>query len=174
MPEIFPGVTTPDGQSVVALLTPRMAGGTVLCNIDAQPPSAYDFARGLGMNVAGINFGARNADARDSSGLFSFANVRAEMYWRLREQLDPGRKGGATLALPPHPDLLADLTAPRWSPQLSGIQIEPKDKIKERLGRSPDVGDAVAMACYMGASAGLLEHYKDILRRQREAENGEK
>jgi hypothetical protein len=30
----------------------------------------------------------------------------------------------------------------------SGIVVEPKDKVKERIGRSPDAGDALCLALW--------------------------
>lgn len=51
-------------------------------------------------------------------------------------------------ARPSTPEVLADLTAPHYEVTPSGIQVEPKEKIKERIGRSPDVGDAIALASY--------------------------
>ena len=70
-------------------------------------------------------------------------NLRAEMYWRLRLALDPEQ--GATLALPPGQELLRDLCAARYEIQTGGIvKIEDKKDIKKRLGRSPDLADAVA------------------------------
>ena len=68
------------------------------------------------------------------------------MYWRLREALDP--ESGDDLMLPPDPELLADLTAARFEVRASGIVVEAKEKIKERLGRSPDCAAAVALALY--------------------------
>jgi hypothetical protein len=82
-------------------------------------------------------------DQRDRSGKFKLANVRALIYWRLREALDPDKGDG--LALPPDRELLADLTAPRFEVRPGGIVVESKLKIAERLGRSPDKGDAVAL-----------------------------
>jgi hypothetical protein len=48
----------------------------------------------------------------------------------------------------PQDDLLAgDLTGVKFYHDGQGrILIEPKDKIRERLGRSPDSGDALAMS----------------------------
>jgi hypothetical protein len=48
--------------------------------------------------------------------------------------------------LPPSNELLADLCSAKYSVTTSGVLIEPKDKIKERIGRSPDIGEAVMMA----------------------------
>jgi hypothetical protein len=77
--------------------------------------------------------------------LFKMKNQRAEMYWRFREALDPD--SGADLALPPGNELVADLCAARYRVLAGGvIQIEEKTKIKERIGRSPDVGEAAMLA----------------------------
>jgi hypothetical protein len=66
----------------------------------------------------------------------------------LRELLDPAFD--PVVALPPGDDLLlADLSAPSWG-EVTGvpprIQVEPKEKLVARLGRSPDRGDAVVMS----------------------------
>jgi len=46
-----------------------------------------------------------------------------------------------------------DLAAPEFEVTLQGIQIESKDDIKRRLGRSPDRGDAVLLAWAGGSGA---------------------
>ena len=82
---------------------------------------------------------------RDRADTFGFINKRAAAWWNLRELLDP--ELGEDIALPESPELLGDLTAPRWREAAGGrIQIEGKDEIRKRLGRSTDVGDAVVMA----------------------------
>ena len=62
----------------------------------------------------------------------------------MREALDPVNKTG--IQLPQSSKLLADLTAPKWMLRQNGIQVESKQDIKKRLGRSTDSGDAVAYA----------------------------
>ena len=54
------------------------------------------------------------------------------------------------LALPPDPELLADLTAPRYELRVSGVAVESKEDIRDRIGRSTDAGDAVGLACWRG------------------------
>lgn len=89
---------------------------------------------------------------RDASGELGFVNARAAAWWRMRELLDPSR--GATIALPPDDQLIGDLCAPRWSTTSAGrVQIESKDDLRKRLGRSTDCGDAVVMAFSVGAVA---------------------
>jgi hypothetical protein len=82
-----------------------------------------------------------------------FVNKRAMAWWRFREALDPDQNGGSVIALPNDPALAADLCAPLFEITARGVQIESKDDIKKRLGRSPDRGDAVAMAWDEGQRA---------------------
>lgn len=95
---------------------------------------------------------ASNRKTRDKA--LAFANKRAEAWWRFREELNPDQEGGSAIQIPPDPELRADLTAPRWELRAKGIQIEGKEDIRKRLGRSPDKGDAVVM-CFMESSAAL-------------------
>ncbi len=107
--------------------------------------SVYDTARMVQLQAQGIN-AAEHTQAMDKSGRLNFVNVRAEMYWTFREMLDPAND--QNIALPDDSALLGDLTAPRWKLQANGILIEPKEDIKNRLGRSPDSGDAVVLAAF--------------------------
>jgi hypothetical protein len=139
-----PGRSTPDGQSVVALLAVLLAnGGSANIDVIGVGASAYDLARDKKLNVRPVNF-ANKSTAKDKSGTLDFINMRAECYWRFREALDPD--DGENMALPPDPELEADLCTPRWSMQTNGIKIESKEDIKKRIGRSPDCADAVVLA----------------------------
>lgn len=141
------GRTTPDGQSVAGLIARALAdGGYANVDVIGIGASAYDVARMQGLRVQPVNF-AEGSQATDRSGTLRFANVRAEAYWTLRDALDP--ENGQGLALPNDPELLGDLRAPRWRMSSRGIVIEDKEQIGKRLGRSPDCGDAVALAWLM-------------------------
>lgn len=95
-------------------------------------------------NIDVIAYNAsRKSRMRDRSGEFGFVNQRAAMWWTLREMLDPAFE--PTLALPPDDELIGELTAPRWwVTAASRIQIESKDDVRARIGRSTDHADAVA------------------------------
>ena len=58
----------------------------------------------------------------------------------MREALDP--EGDQDVCLFPDPELKADLCAPRWRVNLRGVQVDSKEDIIKRLGRSPDKGDS--------------------------------
>ncbi len=95
------------------------------------------------VQAIGIN-SARGSKALTADGRLAFANLRAELAWRMREALDPVNPH--PIALPPDPALRADLTAYKWTNTKSGILVRSKDEMKIALGRSPDDGDAVLMA----------------------------
>lgn len=145
------GKDTPDGQSVVALMLPAGAAA-VPTNIDAIGigKSAYDVARASGLKTVRAVVVSESTDYADPKvpGI-RFANVRAAMMWHVRTLLDPeGGPPDTRLALPPDRELVADLTAPRYSLRVSGIVVESKEDIRKRIGRSTDAGDAVALACW--------------------------
>lgn len=113
-----------------------------------------------GITAHGFN-GANRATTFSRDGQLMFTNKRAEAWWRLREELNPDQEGGAVIALPPGPELLADLCTPRWKLTPNGIQIETKDEIRKRLGRSPGKGDAVAMCLSEGQTIITRELWKN-------------
>jgi hypothetical protein len=102
--------------------------------------------RYLRRRVNCMNFGSKT-ERRDKTGLLKFKNLRAALWWCMRELLDPD--SGSDICLPDDELLIGDLTAPRKIPQSDGaILIESKIDIKERIGRSPDYGDACCMAFF--------------------------
>lgn len=95
--------------------------------------------------------GVKASTRRTADNQLTFTNVRTEAYWRLREALDPDQRGGSRIALPPDRLLFSDLTSPSYRITSQGIEVEPKEKLVKRIGRSTDRGDAVVMAWYSGA-----------------------
>jgi hypothetical protein len=88
-------------------------------------------------------------------------NCRSAAAWNLRELLDPARN--AKLALPPDDELLGDLTSIHWKPMSGGkIQIESKDDIRKRIGRSTDRADAVIYAMW-GNGVSWLDAYNVVV-----------
>jgi hypothetical protein len=151
--ERHPGHETPDGAEGARLVLAALGDGGV-ANVDVigVGASVHDLARLEGANVMPINF-AEAAWGMDRTGLLRFTNLRAYAYWSLREALDPDKGDG--LMLPPDHELRADLCAARWSMRVSGIQVEPKDDIHKRIGRSPDAGDALVLAALSVPSIGM-------------------
>ena len=132
-----PGSTTPDGDSVAALaIRARKDDASVYIDAASWGASAYDaLVKCEWFETVGVN-NAHGTKLRDKTGKFGFTNVRAASYWKLREALHP--VSGENLALPPDNELVADLCAPRYKLLSSGYQVEKKDDIIKRIGRSPD------------------------------------
>lgn len=142
-----PGKRTLSGGDVAGLVfASRADNSRVGVDVIGVGSSATDVIReAIGEQALAVNFGAKD-EGRDRSGALRYSNVRAACYWMFREALDPER--GAGLVLPDDDELLADLTSARWRPVGGAIQVEDKDEIKARLGRSPDRADAVVIAWY--------------------------
>ncbi len=153
--EKYAGKSTPDGQAVASLaLQALVDGGQANVDVIGVGASVYDLLQQENANVLAVNF-AEGSKETDRSRTLRFVNKRAECYWKLRESLDPDK--GDELMLPPDSELLADLCAPRWSMRARGIQVELKEEIVHRIGRSPDSGDAVVLAF---ADLGGLEVWR--------------
>ena len=105
-----------------------------------------------GIDVIAFN-GVVASRARTRDGKMGFRNRRAEVVWRMREELDPSQEGGSVIELPNDAELKADLASYRWEPTAGGILLEKKEDQKERIGRSPDKGDAACMCLAEGARA---------------------
>lgn len=146
----FPGKETPDGPAAASLIVGALRDGAI-ANVDVigVGSSVYDHLKSNGVRVAGLN-GSEKTEATDRSGKLRFVNKRAEWYWKFREALNPD--SGKDLALPPNRMLKVDLTTPRWTLTPRGIQVESKEEIIKRLGRSPDHGDS---AVYAWADSGV-------------------
>lgn len=104
----------------------------------------------------------------DRTGQYRFANLRAYLFWMVREWLDPDNGTGAML--PPGGTLAQEATEIRWSFKSDGrILIEPKDDIKTRLGFSPDEFDSLANTFYPAtpmtgkAKASYIQYEEDML-----------
>lgn len=85
-----------------------------------------------GLPAVPVVFSDRALDPR-------YKNRRAEFWIGMADWL----KGGA--ALPHVPELVAELTTPTYTFLQGKFVLEEKDQIKERLGRSPDLADALAL-----------------------------
>ncbi|MFW6010657.1 MAG: hypothetical protein ACOC9H_01945, partial [Gemmatimonadota bacterium] len=94
-----------------------------------------------------------------------FANLRAQMYWYMRRDLERG-----LIALPDDDELFDDLTEVKWWTKNGKIILEPKEELKERLGRSPDKGDAAVYWNWVRPRRELEQEEKRRAREMRERE----
>lgn len=96
-------------------------------------------ARIIGVNVS--------ENPRDKK---KFANLRAEIWWTIGREMSA--QGLWDLSKMENQEITcAQLLQPRWELDSKGrILVEPKDKIRDRTGRSPDNADALLLAFYSG------------------------
>lgn len=135
-------------------------------NIDVGGLGAgvYDRLRELGYGriVNAVNFGSSPLGI-GPTGDELYENRRAEMWDGLRDWFnDP-----AGVQVPDDDALHTDLTAPVWGSGATRYKsnneliIEPKDKIRERLGFSPDLGDAAALTFAMPIAPARYDEEDD-------------
>lgn len=150
----WPGVLIKDG-AIMAEFARQSIGDEepAYINIDVSAigSSGYDHLKPMFKNVIPFN-PAEASEYRDKSKKLKMRNKRAEMYWRMRDALDP--KTGDDISLPPSTELLADLCSARYKISSAGVQIEDKEEIISRIGRSPDEGEAVMMCNFPARSSG--------------------
>lgn len=141
-----------DTMATVALVQGHT--GRPIVDVIGVGAGVYDRLKEVGTRAVAYT-GSGKTPARDRSRKFGFANVRSAAYWRLRELLDPAFQ--PTVALPPDDLMISDLTTPTWAVTTGvppKIQVEKKEDVVKRLGRSPDRGDAVVMSMWADQAAG--------------------
>ncbi|WP_298827480.1 hypothetical protein [uncultured Piscinibacter sp.] len=131
-------------------------GGHLLAVVDSIGVGAGVVSRLGELEVAVEPFNAsESTKLRDMSGSFGFLNKRAAAYWNLREILDP--ESGLDAMLPDDPMLTAELTVPQYRMSSGGrLQLQSKDDVRQKLGRSPDRADAVVMAFWGQPTGGTM------------------
>jgi hypothetical protein len=146
-----PGGSTDYVTAQVAEIIRRIAPDMV--NIDTSEgtgAAVFEALGNLGYDqiLTAVSFGARPI-GRGPTGDRIYANRRAEMWDALREWLT---NDDQPVQIPDDDGLQADLTAIQWGAAATRygavnneLILEAKDKVKERLGYSPDLGDAAAL-----------------------------
>jgi hypothetical protein len=142
-------------------------------NIDVGGLGAgvYDRLREMGYAcVNPVNFGG-SPIGLGPTGDELYENRRAEMWDVMRDWFDTT----SGVQIPDMDSLHGDLTAPVWGPgqtrhkSNNELVIEPKDKIRERLGFSPDLADALALTFAVPVYEGAPDMYEKPRYRARTA-----
>lgn len=104
-------------------------GGGVIANLKA-----------LGVDVLSVNSGERATQPE------KFMRMRDELWWNMRELLDPAN--GYNICLPDDPELATELSCVTFSTTVENkILVEPKKITRRRLGgRSTDRADCLCLA----------------------------
>lgn len=155
VPLVYPGEATPDGPKVAGLTMAAMRDQAVIhIDIIGVGSSPYDFLNEARQQVVGVNV-SEAATTTDRSGRLRFKNLRSQLWWQMREALDPTNNTG--IALPPDPRLLADLCAPTWELSGATIYVASREQIIDKIGRSPDYGSAYVLALIDTPKRAVIE-----------------
>jgi hypothetical protein len=143
-PLAYPGTQTPDGPTIAGLVVSAIRDrAPIHIDVIGVGSSPYDFLNEMGQQVLGVNV-AESALGMDKSGRLRFKNQRSELWWRMREALDPANNTG--ISLPPDQRLLADLCAPTWKLVGQTVAVASREEILDKIGRSPDYASAYCLA----------------------------
>ena len=151
---VIPGKQVPEGADLAGFI---VAERRDQCDVTIDMGGGYGGAVKLALLNNGIEVheykGGRASAARSELDKLEFWDLKAEVLWRLREAFDPNQPGGARIAIPNDPDLIAELTAIRYLPppnHRGKIKIEPREVTIKRFGRSLDRLYAVALCNWKG------------------------
>lgn len=141
----LPGAQTPTGATAAGFVVSCLRDGAPV-HVDALGVGGETIghleSNGIQVEaIAGNDTKSCEAQTDQATSKLRFRNLRALIWWRFREMLNPDT--GSRIALPRDQKLKSDLCAPQWKLTPGGILIEEKEQIKKRIGRSPDDGDAV-------------------------------
>lgn len=149
-------LTTVEVANLVSSIIRDEKPARVNIDIGAMGAGVYDILvdRGYHSIVRAVNFG-ESAQEQEK-----YCNRRAEMWARLRDWLT----AELPVSLVDCEGLSEDLTTPnKGFDKLGRLLLEKKDEIKKRLGRSTDVGDALALtfAEMVYPSSIMFQSYDD-------------
>ena len=145
----FTGLSTMDTASAVISCDTEFSPAAVFIDAGAMGAGVIDRLRQLGYQPTEINFGAAAMDTE------RYANIRAEMYFKCRDWLEAGG------VLTQNTELKTELSTVEYKFSASGrILLEPKDKVKERMGKSPDLADALALTFAMPVHVRQGKYYE--------------
>jgi phage terminase large subunit len=114
---------------------------------------AVDVMSAQGYAPINVQFAAPAFDPR-------YYNRRAEIWFGMADWV---KRGGA---LPPIPELIAELVTPTYTFKTGKMLVEEKALVKQRLGRSPDLADALALTFGMVEMPGMQSLQGQLQHRQ--------
>jgi len=132
-PEVYQGVNSIDGAGYTGnKISEWDADACFIDDTGGFGAGWIDQLRVFGFSPVGVHFAGKAGSKR-------YANKRAEMWLKMAEWVKDGGQ------LPNEPKLVAELTAPTYTHRGDALLLEPKDSVRDRLGRSPDLADALAL-----------------------------
>jgi hypothetical protein len=142
---VYEGDRCPDGPTVAGyILSAQRQRAPIHIDVFGVGAEPYAHLMRGQAPVLGVSMNEKTGELA-IEGRRPFFNMRSRLWWRMREALNPTNQ--LQIELPPDRRLMADLCCTKWVEKAGGvIQVEGRDDIIERLGRSPDYGTAYILA----------------------------
>lgn len=152
-PLVYRGLSTMEAADKIVMAMRNWGADIMYIDSGNMGAGVIDRIRQLGYtNVSEVAFGSQAINSN------RYANIRAEMYFKARDFMAAGG------AVPEMPELKQELTVTEYFyTPASKIQLIPKEDIKLKLGRSPDLADGLALTFarpYMKPSRMSASNYK--------------
>lgn len=141
---VFQGMDTMQLAAQVMTVHYELQSSVIFVDEGGVGGGVVDRLQQLGLPVYGIQFGSKPTGSNTIESEIRYANKRAEMWGAMRDFL----KVGSIPDMIHRTDisLVKELTTPNYSFNVRDqIVLEPKDVIKRRGEKSPDVADALAL-----------------------------
>jgi len=139
-----------DHMHIAGIVAPKLKNKKTFAFIDTIGEGAGVYSRLLELgfdNAVSCKYSEGAKGLSDITEVYTFANMRAYLFWCVRDWLNPANKNKP--CLPFDDELMEEATAIKWKFQSNGsIIIEPKEEIMKRLKRSTDKFDALANTFY--------------------------
>jgi len=132
---------------IVKKISERHSRASLMLDTIGEGAGVYSRLKEQNVKAISVKFSESAEGLTDKSGQLQFTNLRSYCYWMIRDLLNPQWK--SDFALPDNQYLIEELNATRIVFKSNGkIQMEEKEKVKEKIGRSPDYADAFALSLY--------------------------
>lgn len=161
-----PGYDVPRGSDLWDFLREELAGEKSYLCFDGSGGYGSGLwellKRNYDMNLVKEYKGKEKTNLRTKCKRYKFVSLRAAIYWKLREALDPDQEGGSPIMFPDDRRLFSGLTCLRYEMTPNGYKITTKEDVKDILRYSPDEADAVAMAWYAWIYFGKIARINEL------------
>lgn len=160
-PEIYTKLNTMEVADRVFVANQIYKPVMIFIDVGAMGAGVIDRCRQLGMNnIIEVGFGKQALDYN------RYANLRAEMYFKMHEWAEAGG------ALYDDAQLREELGGIEYFVNKnSRLQLESKEELKSKLGRSPDLGDGLALTFARPVDGFMDDEHYSVVQRQLRARN---
>jgi hypothetical protein len=124
-------------------------GAGVADNMVAAGHKIVEFVAGASAVDRRLDETPREKGKRAPESVLSFANLRSQAWWEAKEKLRLGQFKIPAQIIEKVPDLVKQLLAPEYDYLRDRVIIvDSKEKMKDKLGKSPNEADALIMAMF--------------------------